>query len=377
MKADSSTVRIINQKSILETIYENDGISKADLALRLNMSKPSVSRNVADLISMGIVREHGEGESTKSGGRKPTKLRFDEDYCYIAAVELSSKQPICAIGDLKSNVLRLVKLGLDKNDSSEVKLAGVYEAIRGMLAELSISEDDLGLIIVSQPGQISEDSKIAYVDTFHHQWTNIGLREHLQKKFNTTVVLRNDVQMAAIGEMNFGSAKQFESLIFVSCGVGLGSSIIYKGKLFQGDNHASGELGAFLVADGRRLGQVVSMDGLLEHISEINKEMDFDEVVEKSIADDALINQALRDIGRTLGQAIYNCCIMMDISTVVFGGDYARLGSALFESIEETLNQTFLPSKIALHKSALQEAAGIFGSLVIAKDIILKNLIEL
>jgi len=375
MKADSSTVRIINQKSILETIYENDGISKADLALRLKLSKPSVSRNVADLISMGIVSEQGEGESTKSGGRKPTKLRFNENYCYIASVELSSKQPICAVGDLKGNVLRLIKTGLDRNDSSEVKLSGIYEAIRSMLEELSISEDKLGLIIVSQPGQINENSEITYVDAFHHPWTNIGLREYLQKMFNTPVALRNDVQMAAIGEMNFGSAKQFESLIFVSCGVGLGSSIIYKGELFQGDNHASGELGAFLVADGRRLGQVVSMDGLLERISAINGKMDFDEVVEKSIAGDALVNQALRDVGRTLGQAIYNCCIMMDIPTVVFGGDYARLGSALFESIEETLNQTFLPSKIALHKSTLQEAAGIFGCLSIAKDIIVKNLI--
>jgi len=376
MKADSSTVRLINQNSILQTIYENEGISKADLATRLKLSKPSVSRNVYDLIEIGIVKEQGEGESAKSGGRKPTRLSFNKDFQYIASVDISMKRPICAVGDLRGNLLKMKKLDISRSAPEEQKRQSISEELNNLLAELCIPTEKLGLIIISQPGQIGANNEVIYIDSLHHPWTEIGLREYLQECFNTPILLRNEVQMAALGEMTMGDAKQFQSMLYVACGIGLGSSIIYKGELFQGENYGAGELGAFLMPDGRRLGQVVSMDGLLEHISGIcNKVMDFEEVVERSLAGDTEVNRGLRDIGHILGQRIYNCCIMMGIPTVIFGGDYLKLGPAFIESIEETMNQSFFPTKLTIQKSSLNEAAGIFGTFVIARETILQNMI--
>ena len=355
------------------------------MAVRLNLSKPSVSRNVADLISMGIVEERGEGESTKNGGRKPTRLCFNKEYCYIASLELSAKQPICAIGDLKCNILSLIKIDIDRNAPSELKKESISKAFEEMLAEMSIPLEKLGLIVISQPGQIGRDNEVIYIDALHHPWTNIGLKEHLQEHFQTPVMLKNDVQMAAIGEIKMGDAKRLQSLIYVSCGIGLGSSVIYKGQIFEGGNYGAGELGAFLMPDGRRLGEIVSMDGLLKYINELcikndsnaDRILSFEEIVEKSLVDDALVNQGLKDIGRILGQAIYNCCIMMDISAVIFGGDYIRLGPALIESIKETMKQPFLPMDLTIQKSGLGETAGILGSFVTAKDAILQSKIGL
>jgi len=375
MKADSSTVRMINQKSILQTIYENEGISKADLASRLKLSKPSVSRNVYDLIEIGIVEEQGEGESAKSGGRKPTRLSFNKDFQYIASVDISMKRPICAVGDLRGNLLKMSKLDISRSAPAELKRQSISDELTKILKELSIPLDKLGLIVILRPGQIGADNEVIYVDELHHPWTEIGLKEHLQECFNTPVLQKNEVQMAALGEMTMGDAKQFQSIIYVACGIGLGSSIIYKGKLFQGENYGAGELGAFLMPDGRRLGQVVSMEGLLEHISAIYKVMDFEEVVEKSLAGDTKVNDGLRDIGHILGQRIYNCCIMMGIPTVIFGGDYLKLGPALFESMEETINQSFFPTKLTIQRSSLRESAGIFGAFVTARETILNNMI--
>ena len=376
MKADSSTVRVINQKSILQTIYDNDGISKADLAIKLKLSKPSVSRNVYELIEIGIVEEQGEGESTKSGGRKPTRLCFNKDYKYIVSVDISMKQPLCAVGDLKGNLLKLSKVNISRSAQAMQKRQAITEELNKLLSELSIPVEKLGLIVISQPGQIGANNEVIYIDSLHHPWTEIGLKEYLQESFNTPVLLRNEVQMAALGEMTMGEARQFHSMLYVACGIGLGSSIIYKGELFQGENYGAGELGAFLMPDGRRLGQVVSMEGMLEYISGIcNKVMDFEEVVEKSLAGDALVNKGLKDIGHILGQRIYNCCIMMGIPTVIFGGDYLKLGAAFIESIDETMDQSFFPTKLTIQKSSLHEAAGIYGTFVIAKDTILNNMI--
>ncbi|MCL2573568.1 MAG: ROK family transcriptional regulator [Defluviitaleaceae bacterium] len=379
MKADSSTIRIINQKSLLEAIYENDGIYKTALATLLNLSKPSVSRNVADLISMGIVEEKGEGESTKNGGRKPTMLCFNKTYRYIASLELSLKQPVCAIGDLKYNLLSLRKIDVDREVCAEEKKRVIAEAFHEMLRELEIPISKLGIIAISQPGIIGDDNKVFYAETIHHPWTNIGLKEYLQAEFDTPVMLENDVTLAAIGEMTMGFDKQIQNLIYVSCGYGVGSGIIYNGQLFEGYNRAAGELGFFLTHDGKRLEEVVGMGGLLDHINDImvkngcKGNLSFEDVVEKSLANDELVNQGLKEVGRVLGQALYNCCVMMDIPTVIFGGDYIRLGSALLKSIEETMQQSHFPLRPTIQKSGLREAAGIFGSFVIAKDAILQN----
>ena len=380
MKADSSTVRIINRKSIIDAIYNNDGVSKTALATRLNLSKPSISRNVADLIAMGIVKEMGEGESTKHGGKKPTKLCFNGSYRYIAALELSTKQPACAVGDLNCNMLRLVKIDVSRDDSADVKKQRIVHAFSRMLESSGIPLEKLELIVISQPGQIGMFNTVLYVDAMHHPWTNIGLQAHLEAHFKIPVMLKNDVRMAALGEMNMGDGKQYQSLIYVSCGIGLGSCIIYKRQLFEGDRHAAGELGAFLMPDGKRVEEIVSMDALLKRISNIYmnnnikaEALDFEEVVKKSLSGDAYVNQGLREIGSILGRVVYNYCVMLDISTVILGGDYVRLGSALLEGMESEVKQTFLPINITIQKSSLREAAGIFGCFVVAKDAILQS----
>lgn len=329
---------------------------------------------------MGIIEEGGEGESSKKGGRKPIMLYFNKKYRYIASLELSYKQPVCAIGDLKCNILSLKKIDIDRSASPESKKESVSLALGGMLEDLHIPPDKLGLIVISQPGQIGKDNEVLYIDELHHSWTNIGLKEYLQENFKTPVLLGNDVRMSAIGEMNMGYGKQIESLIYVSCGIGLGSSVIYKGQLFEGCNYAAGELGTFLTADGRRLGEIVSMEGLLKRIAGIYAEngrseddLNFEEIVRKSLAGEELVNQGLKEVGRILGQAIYNYCVMFDIPNVIFGGDYIRLGPALFESIEETVGQSFLPMRPKIQKSGLREASGIFGSFVTGKNVILQK----
>ncbi|MCL2249906.1 MAG: ROK family transcriptional regulator [Oscillospiraceae bacterium] len=378
MAADNSTVRILNQKTILDKIYQNDGISKATLSKQLKMSKPTVSRNLQELITSGMVTEAGTGKSTKNGGKKPTMLRFNKTYRYIAVIELSYNYPICAIGNLKCEILDLKKPNIDRFAPPEAKKEELSGTLKDLLKQLAIPHDRLGLIVISLPGQIGGDSKVIYVDPTHHPWTNIGLKEYLEEEFGIPVLLRNDLRMAAIGEITMGKTDGIESLIYVNCSIGLGSGIVYKGEFFEGCNYAAGELGAFLTADGRRLGEVVSMEGLLKRIAAIYAENDiiaenlkFGDVITRSIYGDVFVNKALSEVGSILGLAIYNCCIMLDIPDVFFGGDYVHLGPALMESIAEVLNQSFLPIRPKIRKSSLGDLAGVYGGLVTGKNTLL------
>ena len=84
---DQSIVRIANQKTIIEYLREKGPMSKADLAKTLKISKPTVAKNVEELILKKILYEYGEGIS--SGGRKPLLISFNKTYKYILSLEIN------------------------------------------------------------------------------------------------------------------------------------------------------------------------------------------------------------------------------------------------------------------------------------------------
>ena len=374
LSAGRSTSRQINQKAILDIIYRRSGsISKVLLAKELKLSKPAVSDNVADLIAMGLVEEIGEGEASKNGGRKPIMLYFNHKYRYIGAFDFSLKEPVCAIGDLSHRILRLEKIKVDANASSDEKRHAITGTFKMMLDELSILPKELGIIVISHPGIIDEDNNVRYVDERHNPWTGIGLNSYLKREYKVPVVLENDVKLSALGERY--ESEDLQDLIYVRCGVGLGSGLIIKDKIYNGINNAAGEIGSFLCIDGRRLEDIVAMDGLLGRIAQLYKEagrgeesLTFKRVVELSKSGDKEVNRGIREIGCELGRAIYNASILTDIPTVIFGGDYLHLGDVLFDAIRETVAQSFLPFSPKVIQSGLREAASIFGGFVIGRE---------
>ena len=62
---------------MLKTIYSNDPISRAEVARVTNLTPPTVSDVVANLISSGFVEEVGLAPS--SSGRRAILLRFVDD----------------------------------------------------------------------------------------------------------------------------------------------------------------------------------------------------------------------------------------------------------------------------------------------------------
>lgn len=375
-----STSRIINQRALIDAVYANNGISKAALATKLNLSKPAVSRNVADLISKGLVEERGKGEASKSGGRKPTMLYFNNSHRYIATVVLSFDQPVCAIGDLSYNILSLKKAEATRDSESEVKRESIAATINEMLKELSIPKEKLALIVISHPGIISWDNEASYSQIVHFPWTGIGLRYYLVESFNTPVYLENDMRLAALGEKCMGFNNQYSDLIYVLCGIGFGASVIHNGKPVLGCNRAAGEMGAFLTEDGKLLEDVVATSGLLSLVKELytkhglsTKDINFEKVVKLSLSNEPIVNHAVYETGRVLGKAIYNSCVMFDIPTVILGGDYCKLGPALFDGINEIVSKPSLLIRPNVIKSELREAAGMYGSFVIGTEEVLSR----
>jgi len=71
----------------------------------------------------------------------------------------------------------------------------------------------------------------------------IPLARMMEDKFKIPVVLTNDANAAAIGEMMYGAAQGMKDFIMITLGTGVGSGIVANGKLVYGHDGFAGELG--------------------------------------------------------------------------------------------------------------------------------------
>ncbi|MBN2756241.1 MAG: ROK family protein [Bacteroidales bacterium] len=83
----------------------------------------------------------------------------------------------------------------------------------------------------------------------------VPLVELLNKNFHLPIVLTNDANAAAMGEMIYGSAKGMKNFIVITLGTGLGSGFVVNGKLVYGNDGFAGELGHVIIdVNGRKCG---------------------------------------------------------------------------------------------------------------------------
>jgi glucokinase len=72
---------------------------------------------------------------------------------------------------------------------------------------------------------------------------NVPFAQDLMQKLGHSVVIENDVNVAALGELHYGLGLGHSDFVFVSVGTGIGMGIVAGGQLIRGARGAAGEIG--------------------------------------------------------------------------------------------------------------------------------------
>ena len=85
--------------------------------------------------------------------------------------------------------------------------------------------------------------------------TNLGMNdvcfaEAFRPDFTCPVVLENDANCAALGEVVAGAGRGSKNAVMVTLGTGVGGGIVIGGELYTGFNDVAGEIGHMVVAAG-------------------------------------------------------------------------------------------------------------------------------
>jgi glucokinase len=220
---------------------------------------------------------------------------------------------------------------------------------------------------------------------------NFGLKAALEEKFSWPVILENDANAAAVGEMWMGAARGFRDVISVTLGTGVGGGIILDGKLWRGAHGSAGEIGHTTVDPHGGLKCKCGNTGCLELFSSATAIVRMAKELRSSFPDSKLVEgqftaekiyrsgqegdqlalEVFRRFGMYLGIGLANLINLIDPEVIVIAGGAVNGWSLFAGQMHQQVHERVFGTSVERVKIAPAECgdnAGLLGAARLAFD---------
>lgn len=189
----------------------------------------------------------------------------------------------------------------------------------------------------------------------------LNFDKEIQKYMNVHVVLSNDANAAAYGEMVYGGAKGMKHFIMFTLGTGVGSGIVVDGKLVHGSTGGAGELGHnILIPNGRQcscgrkgcLETYTSARGIVQTYNELRAEngelkQSNNQITSKMIGDlanqgDPIAIKTWEIVAEQLGLAMANSVTFSSPEAIFLMGGPTKVGDPLLKPLQKAFEKYLL-----------------------------------
>jgi predicted NBD/HSP70 family sugar kinase len=239
-KQSQSNVKLNNLRLILNTIIQHEPLSRADLVRFTQISKPTVSNLVDELITRNLIREIGAGPSQT--GRKPILLKFNSTLKYFLVFNTGRADYHVALADLKGVILAEQNGEFTLAQTYQERLAVLCGCMHALLDQLQLEPTALLKIHGGAPGVYVGPGQAL-------KWSGVAIPEDrdmqtcLEQAFQTPVILNHSSKLALLGEKIAGKAQAASHVIYIDWGYGLGGAFLFNDRLYFGATNSAGEIG--------------------------------------------------------------------------------------------------------------------------------------
>ncbi|WP_134704563.1 ROK family transcriptional regulator [Ammoniphilus sp. YIM 78166] len=384
-------MKSLNKSLILNVIRLDGPISRAEIAKKTNLTPPTVTNLVAELLASNLVIESDLG--TSSVGRKPIMLRIHASAFQVIGIDVGASHLKLVSTNLNAEIQETLLVKMPNPITAPSFLELLIHSVDTLLEKSQLQKDTILGIGIGMHGLVNPKQGVAdYAPNLALR--HIPIREKLETAFNLPVEIENDVRAMALGESWFGNGQGIENFICVNVGMGIGAGIILDHKLFTGASFTAGEIGhttieiegpkcscgnhgclqalaagpaiASRVQEEIRLGRE-SLIAELVHgdVEEITGET----VHQAALQGDPLAIEALKNTGRYLGIGVANLINILNPSRIILGGGVSKAGEFILGPMKETVE------KRALNSASICEVKlGDFGTAIGAATLVLQKL---
>jgi len=392
-------VKNINKRISLDLIrFTPGGISRAELARQLGLTRAAVTSIISDLIDSGLVQETENGPAT--GGRRPIMLEINPQRGYLVGIDIGATHLGMLLTDFSGGVVGELEVPFDVRKPPEVSLNEVDEQLRRLLRQANLEFDQILAIGVGVPGPILAEAGMVIAPPIMPGWGNYPIRASLQERWGKPVSLNNDADLGALGEWAHGAGRGERNLAYIKVGTGVGAGLLLDGKIFTGASGCAGEIGHITIRDNGPLcscgnyGCLEAMAGggaiaqkaraavkagrrtQLAMIEDVNSITAMD-VARAARLGDLVAQQIMAEAGGYLGIAIASLVNLFNPSLVVIGGGVAQIGDLLLDPIRQVVRERSLRSAaqaVRITAAVLGRRSTSMGAVVQALNLALDQL---
>jgi glucokinase len=122
----------------------------------------------------------------------------------------------------------------------------VLDRLAGAAASLAAAAPPGAQVLgvgIGLPGVIDHARGSVVASANFPGWRDVPVADELARRTGLTVVVENDANAAAVGELHYGAGRPYRSFVLLTLGTGIGSGIILDGHLWRGALGMAGEAG--------------------------------------------------------------------------------------------------------------------------------------
>lgn len=182
----------------------------------------------------------------------------------------------------------------------------------------------------------------------------VPLADMVKRATKLPVVLTNDANAAALGEMLFGVARGLKDFLYITLGTGLGSGVVCNGEMVYGHDGFAGEVGHMTLIPGGRLCACGRFGCVEAYCSATairqtyldcagsHSSIDAKVISEWARAGDEAAKLAFSQTGEWLGLALANCVAVTSPEKIILFGGLAQAGDLLLEPTRKSFEINLL-----------------------------------
>lgn len=241
-KKGLAQIKSQNRVRIFSEILRQQPISRTQLETVLSLSPSTVSRVVEQLMKAGIVKE--SGTEPTAIGRKPIMLYIREDAYYVVGISITKKRIVFGLMNVLGEMIEKVQWSTIAISRSEELLSTLERGINQLLLSCSIAPEQILTIGIAARGLINKETGRILFAMETKEW--IPVKEYLNQIFDCPVYLENNVAADLKAQYMQDSIIE-NAMVYLYMDEGIGGSIIYNGKIIDGQSNMAARFGHLTV----------------------------------------------------------------------------------------------------------------------------------
>jgi glucokinase len=309
----------------------------------------------------------------------------------VFAADLGGTHLRAAVVDEQGKIHFRIKHATPQAQRPEEIVSAIVAAARACEAESEKTGRSIRLGSIVVPGTIDAGNEVVVQVPNVACLDNFPLKAALEGELGWRIVLENDANAAAVGEMWQGAARGFSRVICITLGTGVGGGIILDGKLWRGVDGSAGEIGhisidpfSSLVCKCGNTGclelfasatAIVRMagEGLPNYPNSVlhGEKLSAEKIHDAALNGDELSLAIFKQMGTYLGIGLASLVNLLNPEIIVVGGGVANGWSLFAQRMQQELVKRAFqrPARsVKIVPAECGDDAGLLGAVRLALD---------